>query len=125
MRAKHKKRREQFAREAIGLLESLGAVAASNGDPWPIYLLKTPAGQLRLSIHTGLYLIDAPWFRDGDSPWIAGRFEDVAAAKNLLGNEVNPYSGKWNHHCWNNWTDDFKPGLAVLEYNLRRILEQL
>lgn len=34
--------------------------------------------------------------------WVAGRFEDVEAAKKLLGSsptgDLNPYSGKWNHH---------------------------
>lgn len=47
---------------------------------------------------------------DGD--WIACRFEDVEKAKqhfgifNICQGRLNPYSGKWNWHCWEFMTRD-------------------
>lgn len=53
------------------------------------YTLPTAAGELSVTYDRG-------WGT------IFGRFEDVEAAKKLLGtapyNRLNPYSGKWNFH---------------------------
>ena len=122
MKAKHIERREQFEREAGRLLKSLGAVEQRSSNPWPQYTLNTPAGELRLSIHTDLWLCDQPWFKGGGWPWVAGRFEDVKAATELTRGESNPYSGKWNHHYWHNWADDFGPGLFLLQHRLLRVV---
>jgi hypothetical protein len=122
MKAKYIKRREQFGREAEALLQRLGAAKGPPGDLWPVYILDTPAGELRLSIHTDLWLCDKSWFRGGGFPWIAGRFEDVKVARELTHGESNPYFGKWNHHYWHGWTDDFGPGLSLLEHRLLRVV---
>jgi hypothetical protein len=122
MKAKYIKRRQQFEREASALLESLGAVKVECPDPWPVYSLATLAGPLRLSIHTDLWSINEPWSNSGGLPWIATRFEDVKAAHTLTGRESNPYSGKWNHHIWFDWTSDFGRGLESLRQRLLPIL---
>ena len=122
MKAKHTQRREQFEREAGELLKSLGAIESKEREPWPCYFLTTLAGELRLSIHTSLWLCDKPWFQSGGFPWVAARFDDVRVAHTLTHGESNPYSGKWNHHYWHNWTDSFRDGLELLENDLRRVL---
>jgi hypothetical protein len=122
MKAKYIKRRELFERETEALLRGLRAVKGPPGDIWPVYLLATPAGELRLSIHTDLWLCDKPWFTGGGWPWVAGRFEDVQAATELTRGESNPYSGKWNHHYWHDWIDEFGPGLSLLEHRLLRVV---
>jgi hypothetical protein len=121
--AKYIKRREQFEKEARDLLRRLGAVEPQeNPYPWPIFNLATKAGNLRLSFHTRLWCARETWFRaDHDSPWIAGRFDDVEAARKLV--DSNPYSGKWNHHYWRGWTSDFYRGLRLLESELKKIYE--
>ncbi len=121
---KYIKRRELFDRQVRRLLTKLGAKSdPTNNVPWSCYRLDTKAGPLRLSVHTELYLAGHSWARIGGAPWVAGRFDNVQAAVKLLGrDEVNRFSGKWNHHVWNNWTDSFSGGLGLLEYDLRRIL---
>jgi hypothetical protein len=123
MKAKPIKHREQFEREAGELLRSLGAVQDKEREPWPCYFLNTPAGELRLSIHTDLWICDKPWFQGGGFPWVAGRFEDVKAARELTHGESNPYSGKWNHHYWHGWKESFTRGLLLLEHALRSVTE--
>lgn len=61
--------------------------------------------QLALQTRVGLLTVS---YHRGDFS-LYGRFEDPKAATEALGNsfgrgEVNPYSGKWNHHYWD-WTD--------------------
>lgn len=36
---------------------------------------------------------------DPHEDWIAGRFVDVDAAKARVRRNLNPYTGKWNHHA--------------------------
>ena len=119
----HIKRRELFDREVRRLLLSLGAKQdPTRGVPWSCYILDTAAGPLDISVHTDLWLSKRSWATGGGAPWIATRFDNVKAAHALTCGESNSYSGKWNHHLWSNWTDDFTSGLRLLEFNLRRIL---
>ena len=126
MKAKYIKRREQFEREAGALLKALGAVddPQRENDPWPCYILETQAGKLSLSIHTDRWCCEKPWFSGTGSPWVAGRFQNVKAAHKLTGGESNPYSGKFNQHLWNGWTENFTPGLFLLEHALLSLQQQ-
>lgn len=119
MRAKYKARRAQFERECHALLLALGAVPIKTVWQWPYYELTTRAGRLVLAVHTDLWLIADPVFQGGGSPWVSTRFDNVQRARELV--DCNDYTGKWNFHLWRNWTDDFAPGLAVLERDLRRV----
>jgi hypothetical protein len=119
---KHIKRREAFDRQINRLMKRLGAKSdPTRGVPWSCYTLETKAGRLDLSVHTSLYLAGKDWANGGGSPWVAARFDDVKAARKLTG-DSNPYSGKWNHHLWHNWTDSFRDGLELLEQRLRGVL---
>lgn len=121
-RALYKKQRQQFDDKVRELLTNLGAKSDPTWNvPWSCYVLDTRAGKLRLSVHTGLYMCDKPWFRGDSAPWVASRFDDVGPALDA-GLDVNKFSGKWNHHLWRNWTDSFDQGLALLEHDLRKIL---
>ena len=121
MKARFVKERKRFEVEAVALLKSLNAIELKSNNPWPVFGLATPAGNLRLSVHTDLWLCDKPWFSGGGMPWIAGRFDNVQVAFRLTGRESNPYSSKWNHHYWHNWTDSFKLGLKQLKRDLNRV----
>jgi|ERR1035437_2731585 hypothetical protein len=98
MKAKYIKRREVFESEAEALLQRRHAVKGPPGDVWPVYLLATAAGELRLSIHTDLCLCEQPWFAGGGWPWVAGRFEDVTTTgttgRTTLGRAWNCLSGQ-------------------------------
>jgi len=126
MCGRYLKRRKLFEQEARALLLRLGAVEQAKGQyDWTNFTLATKAGELRLSLSTDLWLLTQPGdWRGGHAPWIACRFADVATAKRVLGSDdrLNPFSGKWNFHHWHNWTDDFAPGLNLLEYYLKKIL---
>lgn len=121
-RSLHRKRREQFEREASELLKRLGAVPDLSSDPWPRFTLSTRAGKLSLSIHTGLWFFESGLAPCDASPWIATRFEDPDAAR-ALGVSLTRFSAKWNFLCWRDWPSSFAPGLALLESSLKRIAE--
>lgn len=134
MKPHYLKQRELFERQAVELLTRLGAVEERNmGDsqdrPWPQLVLATAAGELRLSVHTDLWTLKAkePWVRSFSvAPWIAGRFADIDAARKVLNihGELNTYSGKWNHHYWHSWTEDFDYGLQILESRLLMVQKE-
>lgn len=69
------------------------------------YEIVTKAGVLALSVYDN---------------WLATRFEDVDAAKQLVGPGLNPHSGKWNFHYRNPTAAD----VAVLESQLAAVLPQ-
>src|ERR1035438_5408526 len=103
------KRRELFDSEVRRVLKGLGAKSdPTQNVPWSCYRLDTKAGPLILQVHTELFLRGKSWAHGKGWPWVSGRFSNVEAAVGLLGWEnVNRFSGKWNHHCWNSWTDSF------------------
>lgn len=90
-----------FIKEVTDLLLRLGAHKAvvTTYD----YEIDTQAGVLALAVYDN---------------WLATRFEDVAAAKKLLGTAVNPHSGKWNFH----YRDATAADVAVLEAHLASVL---
>ena len=119
---RHIKRRELFTKEVDTLLHRLGAKSDPTWNyPWPHYKIETEAGPLGLSVHNDLYMADKEWAKGGLAPWVSGRFENVKAARKVV--DSNPFTGKWNHHYWHNWTDDFQQGFDLLEYELRRIIK--
>lgn len=67
------------------------------------YEIDTQAGVLALTVYNN---------------WLATRFEDVAAAKKLLGAAINQHTGKWNWHYTNPTAED----IAVLETHLVAVL---
>ena len=94
--SRHPKRKprdvQQFLTRVIELLKTVGAVET---DSTYRFTLDTKAG--RLALHpdqnetTGLGTIFT-------------RFDDPQRAVAILGQSVNPYSGKWNHHYFDGWT---------------------
>lgn len=73
------------------------------------YTVPTSVGKLTLTFHAGDFSL-------------YGRFEDPARACALLGGrgflsyEVNPYSGKWNHHY-----DDAHPIDDAVQHTLKQL----
>lgn len=95
------KKRFDFPQACAAMLQSLGAQPAEYSYPWQ---LQSVAGVLRLHPYDN---------------WLACRFEDVAAAKALVGHgQLNPYSGKWNWHFDQPNAED----VAFLRTQLERIL---
>jgi hypothetical protein len=105
---KAEKQRQQFLAKVLQLLQSVGAVET---DSTYRLTLETKAG--RLALHpdqnetTGLGTVFT-------------RFDDPQRAVALLGQSVNPHSGKWNHHYFDAWT--VKSALADFEFQIRRVL---
>jgi hypothetical protein len=64
------------------------------------YRIKTKLGALDVSLHEG-----------DDQPWLAAIWDDVEKARVHFGvkkvlpqlNRLNPYSGKWNWHWFQQW----------------------
>lgn len=105
---KAEKQRQQFLAKVIALLQSVGAVET---DSTYRLTLETKAG--RLALHPD----------PSDTMGIGTvftRFDDPQQAVALLGQSVNPHSGKWNHHYFDGWTVDM--ALADFEFQLRRVL---
>ncbi len=100
-----KKERQRFVKNAKELLISLGAEQQGDG-----FILSTKAGKLTLhpTENTG---------KDGPGS-VFTRFADPKAARRIV--DCNPFSGKWNHHFFVNWS--VETALADLELELKRIL---
>lgn len=97
------RKRFNFTQACTDLLQSLGAQPTEHSYPW---ILPTVAGVLRLHPYDN---------------WLAGRFDDVEAAKAQVGHgQLNPFSGKWNWH----FTDPTAADVAFLHEQLLRILPQ-
>jgi len=89
------------------LLGKAREIAVENGavrtaDGFYEYKLGTSVGLLRLS------------FSEGDALASAfGRFDEPERAVALIGrHNMNPYSGKWNHH----WSKDDDPEIVLLMF---------
>jgi hypothetical protein len=79
------------------------------------FALETRAGRLTVSFHDGDYAL----FSRFEDPHAGNR---LLGGRLLLGDEVNPYSGKWNHHI----SDGHPVESAVLFImnQLKRVLEE-
>ena len=102
------KQRQQFLAKVIELLQSVGAVET---DSTYRLTLETKAG--RLALHPD----------PNDTMGIGTvftRFDDPQGAVAILGQSVNQYSGKWNHHYFDGWT--VETALADFEIQIRRVL---
>src|ERR1017187_3859252 len=111
MRAKFKKERAQFERDAESMLVRVGAGRQACSDPWPVYRLITTAGILTLSIHTDLWEVDLPYYQGThSSPWIATRFENVEKAKQVTHGESKPCNCNWNFFSFYGCNDNFASG---------------
>lgn len=102
------------------MLSRLGAKSIDGRVPWPCFEIETKVGKLTGSIHTGLWCLNEGVTPVDDAPWIATRFKNPKAAVTLV--DCNQFSGKWNFHCWRNWTGNFAYGLAVVESLMKRVL---
>jgi len=77
-----KKQSAAFCKDALKILEPLGARQQEDAYDVPHFLIETKAGQLSVRIY---------------NDWLACRFDDVARAKNTVpSGSLNPFSGKWN-----------------------------
>jgi hypothetical protein len=105
---KAEKQRQQFLAKIVQLLQSVGAVET---DSTYRFSLNTKAG--RLTLHPD----------PNDTMGIGTvftRFDAPPRAVAILGQAVNPHSGKWNHHYFDGWT--VETALADFEFQLRRVL---
>lgn len=101
-----KRDQQRFVREATALIEKYGGVANDDHYDWT---METKYGRLVLRIDD---------HRTGDGPGtVFTRFDEPKWA--YENTNCNPYSGKWNHHYFNNWT--LKTALTDLEYQLKTI----
>lgn len=108
-----KKRSAALAAALVTVIEKAGAVPLQDPRFPPDYeeckgeyMLATRAGDLRLTV-----------FLNGTSAgaWVAGRFNEVDRAT-AEGFDCNPYSGKWNHHFF----DDKDPE-SIADYLARQL----
>jgi hypothetical protein len=81
MRKPSKAMRAAFAREITALFAAEGAVKVD--DVFHTLELQTIVGVLQIRV-------------DGDWLTVFGRFVDIEAAREIV--DINPHSGKWNHH---------------------------
>ena len=102
-----KKERERFVKNATQLLLDLGA--EQDGGEMYRFSLQTKAGTLRL--HVTENRTDGPGT-------VFTRFDDPEAARKLL--DCNPYSGKWNHHYFGDWSVD--TAIYDLSVQLKKML---
>jgi hypothetical protein len=98
------KERQLFLAKVNELLLSLGAT--QHGDD---FILQTKTGKLTL--------FPTPNETIGLGT-VFGRFDDPKAALKLV--PCNPYSGKWNHHFFDEWT--VESAMAELEFQLRKVI---
>lgn len=100
----------KFKKLMTDLLAKHGAKPGGRYD----LVLSTKLGDLYLTVYDGTG-------HRNYSPWIASMFEDPDRAKQFLGAQVNPYSGKWNHQFPDSWT----PQECVEEFDrqLTRVLD--
>jgi len=73
--------RDRYQAGAIKIIEEFGGVRRS--PEYAEFNLMTDYGYLRVSVHDN---------------WVATRFDRPKLAR--AGTDCNPYSGKWNHHCF-------------------------
>lgn len=116
LKGKKRKTWERFATLIEGVLEAAGAKPNDARDRWT---LETVVGPCQFTVY--------PNSTTGPG-WIASRFEDVPRACELMNPQkrldgtINPFSGKWNHHFFD---DSWTPENAAFEFciQLNRVLE--
>ena len=101
-----KKQRQLFTAKVIQLLLDAGA-KQDNGEVYPL-TLHTKAGRLVLHVTENM--------TEGLGTLFA-RFDDPQAARQLVG--CNPYSGKWNFHCFDR---DVDSAIEEIARQLQRVL---
>jgi hypothetical protein len=74
--------------------------------------LETPLGKL-------YFKAEPATGKSSDLGWIAGRFDSHELAFRFV--DINPFSGKWNHHYFGDWTPE--DALFDLEVRLRKVLD--
>ena len=107
--------RRQFAlAKQLKLLNGMKEIAIEKGaiptsDGFYQFQLQTCVGFLRLSMSEGHSLAS-----------VCCRFEEPERAVGLIGrHNMNPYSGKWNHH-WSK-EDDAETALRLFKADLERL----
>ena len=98
--------RRLFVQRCAALIADLGGVPVDGLYQWE---LATRFGRLSLSVIENTTVGPGTVFT---------RFDDPKTAQPQTG--CNPYSGKWNHHYFDNWTVDI--ALTDIEHCLRSVL---
>lgn len=118
-----KAEQQKFAEQMRILFAEMGAKEGIDTRlGYQMTFTETLAGPYHVTIYPGTSAIDLGW--------IAGRFEDIDKAVALLGGNfgdplsVNKFSGKWNHHFFNNefsrWT--VQDAIQYIELILDKIM---
>jgi hypothetical protein len=102
----------KLKKRIMSFLEEHGATPS---DGLYSLMMETNLGLLRLSVHDEIENRKL-------SPWVATRFEDVERAKVRLGNEINPYTGKWNFHFFDGCGLTAEQCAEYFESELQRVL---
>jgi len=98
-----KSEQKDFVSQMTDLIKNMGA--KENVDTFLGYsftFVSTKCGPYHVCVYSGS--------SKNSLGWIAGRFDNLELSSNLLGktlnnsNNFNPFSGKWNHHYFDNWT---------------------
>jgi hypothetical protein len=101
-----KRDRQRFVHRCHELIKTFGGVRTEGFYEWA---LPTRYGRLGLTVTENTA---------GGPGTVFTRFDDPQAAHPHTG--CNRFSGKWNHHYFDNWTVD--TALADLECDLHRVL---
>ena len=99
---KQKKWIENFKEGIQGVLREY--ISHADESSFYQYVVMTGAGALNLTIYDN---------------WIACRFVDLDAAKHVLGDRINQYSGKWNHHY--SFNNDVVSCIDNFRYEMNKI----
>jgi hypothetical protein len=102
-----KNERQQFVKQVIQLLQSLGA-KENEGELYR-FIIQTKAGSLHLTPEANTTIGLGTLFT---------RFDDPTAARQIV--DCNKFSGKWNHHYFDGWT--VETAIADLNYWLGKII---
>jgi hypothetical protein len=113
-----KRRKPDWVKEVGKLLESVGATRNPGGS-YHDYALQSKYGKLEFTARLNHEVVNATRNRCGPGSVFA-RFEDVKAAVAGLRSEVNPFSGKWNHHYFSGWK--IEEALAAFRLELEKVL---
>jgi len=105
---------QNFGIQIEALFEQLGAVKSTERYG---LTMQTKVGPYHVNIYPG----DSKT----ELGWVAGRFDNILAAQQLLGKGMyDPgsvgLSGKWNHHFFEGWTAEM--AVAEMKRQLQKIL---
>lgn len=116
-----KAKREEWHRKACAFL---GGIGTRLREPyWPSFEINTRAGRLQVGVHGGRDpSVKDDLFSNATFPWLACRFDDVDAARQILGSEdrLNPYTGKWNFMF--DWDSTIESRLEYFGAQLCRVM---